>query len=103
MNWIHVYTAVSHHAIAWPQNSQRFFVLDDARQPDLYIPAGSTLDTWTHTAENEPRPKTRDQWNYQKHIQRFFLKAACFSGSALAINGRGFLKRKPSCRNKRWH
>ena len=32
-----------------------------------------------------------------------FLKASCLSGSALAIRGRGFLSRKPSRRNKRWH
>src|SRR6202008_1102673 len=33
----------------------------------------------------------------------FFLCAFCRAGSAWAIRGRGLRRRKPSCRNKRWH
>src|SRR5271157_2060801 len=33
----------------------------------------------------------------------FFLWVCCRSGSAQAIAGRGLRKRKPNCRNKRWH
>src|SRR6516165_6442180 len=33
----------------------------------------------------------------------FFLCRCCRSGSAQAIAGRGLRRRKPNCRNKRWH
>ena len=80
-----------------------FFRVDDATQQDLYIQVVPTFGTWIHVAGNELRPKTKDQCRQQGHIQRFFLKASCLSGSALAIRGRGFLSQKPSRRNKRWH
>lgn len=33
----------------------------------------------------------------------FFLNSSCFSGSALAITGLGFLIRNPNWRKRRWH
>ena len=93
----------SRRAIARRHSSQHFYVSDNAIQQGHHIQVAPTCDTWSHVVGNELHPKTKDRCFYHGHIQQFFLKAACCSGSALAIKGLGFLSRKPSCLNKRWH
>ena len=96
-------TPFFHHIIVWPQSIRRFCGSGSAIQWDLCIPAVSTCDTASRVAGNGPHPWTRGQYPLRRHTQRFFLKSCCFSGSALAINGRGFRSRNPRRLNNRWH
>ena len=98
-----VYIPASHRATSWHQSSQHFFALDDATPQGPCIPAVPTFGISIHVVGNEPRPRTKDRFHHLEHIQRFFLKSCCISGSALAISGRGFLNRNPSRRKRRWH
>ena len=103
MNCFLVDTQVSHHIVVLPQSIRRFFESDSATQRDLYTPAVSTFGTESRVVESELHLWTRGQHLLRQHIQQFFLKSSCFSGSALAINGLGFRNRKPKRLNNLWH
>jgi len=103
MNHFLVDTQFSHHIVELPQSIRHFLGSDSATQRDLYTPAVSTFDTASHAAESGLHLWTKGQHFLKRHIQQFFLKCFCFSGSALAINGLGFRSRKPNRLNNRWH
>ena len=103
MNCFLVDIQIFHHIVVLPQSIRHFFGLDSAIQLDLCTPAVSTYDNESRVAESGLHLWTKGQHFLRQHIQQFFLKSSCFSGSALAINGLGFRNRKPRRLNSRWH